>query len=254
MINPPEALYCYHDGAALDAGHSDTPLAVGSQPFPAPFVFTSGRSCRNFDELVLACEDEWDAAREVLAQGFLAGFLSGLGRADLVREAERAANEADGDRALSELLARLPGTSRRPPHLIVRPAELTLGQIAAGENHRLVFQLENQGGGVLYGSVVSKDDWLRIGDAPGLARKGIQFRHQLELPVQIVGRVLRAGDKPLTGRLVVRTNGGEQTITVRADVPAQPFGDGLFAGARTPRELAHKAKAAPKAARAVREW
>src|SRR5579872_6867343 len=160
-VNPPEALYCYHDGAALDARRTAAPLDAGSQPFPAPFVFTSGRSCRNFDELLLACEDEWDAARDVLAQGFLAGFLNGLGRTDLAREAERAAQEPDGDRALSDLLARLPGTSRHPPHLIVRPVELALGELTPGEDRRLVFELENQGGGVLHGAVVSKDDWLR---------------------------------------------------------------------------------------------
>src|SRR5438105_15362244 len=89
-VNPPEALYCYYDGAALDALRPHAPLAVGSQPFPSPFVFTSGRSCRNFDELVLACEDEWEAARDLLTQGFLVGFLKGLVRADLLREAELA--------------------------------------------------------------------------------------------------------------------------------------------------------------------
>jgi hypothetical protein len=259
-VNPPEALYCYHDGAALDARHADGPLDAGRRPFPAPFVFPSGRSCRNFDELLLACEYEWDAARELMTKGFLAAFLVGLGRADLAREAERTANQPDRDRAFDDLLARLPGTSRTPPSLVVRPAEVTLGQLRPGEDHRLVFQLENQGGGLLYGSVAAKDDWLRIGDAPGLAQKAVEFRGHVELPVRVVGRALRAGDKPLAGRLVIRTNGGERTVTVRAEVPPQPFADGVLAGARTPRELAHKARDhAKEAARlfesgAVRIW
>src|SRR5580704_10096487 len=59
-VNPPEAFYCYYDGVVLD-GHAlnDGPIAVGAQPFLTPFVFPSGRACRNFDELVLACDTEW---------------------------------------------------------------------------------------------------------------------------------------------------------------------------------------------------
>jgi hypothetical protein len=259
-VNPPEALYCYHDGAALDARHADAPLDAGRRPFPAPFVFPSGRACRNFDQLLLACEDEWDAARDLMSKGFLAAFLAGLGRADLAGAAERAAEQPDRDRAFDDLLARLPGTSRTPPSLVVRPAEITLGQLRPGDDHRLVFQLENQGGGLLYGSVLAKDDWLRIGDAPGLAQKAVEFRGHVELAVRVVGRALRAGDKPLAGRLVLRTNGGERTVTFRAEVPPQLFADGVLAGARTPRELAHKARDhAKEAARlfedgAVRQW
>jgi hypothetical protein len=151
-VNPPEALFCYHDGAALDAQHA-APLDAGSRPFPSPFVFPSGRACRNFDELLLACEDEWDAAAEMLAKGFLAGFLGGLGRVDLARAAERAAQQRDRDRALDDLLASLPGTSRAPASLVVLPAEVTLGELRPGDDRRLMFHLENQGGGLLYGSV-----------------------------------------------------------------------------------------------------
>jgi hypothetical protein len=259
-VNPPEALFCYHDGAALDGHGSGAPLAAGSQPFPAPFVFPSGRTCRNFDELLLACEDEWDAAREMLVKGFLAGFLGGLGRADLARAAERAAQQRDRDRAFDDLLASMPGSSRAPASLVVRPSEVTLGELRPGVDRRLVFHLENQGGGLLYGSAAAKDDWLRIGDGPGLAQKAVQFRGQMDLTIQVVGRALRAGDKPLSGRLVIRTNGGERTVTVRASVPPLPFGDGVLSGARTPRELAHKARDHAKdAARsfesgAVRRW
>ena len=77
-VNPPEALFCYHDGAALVGGVGQGgPIAVGAQPFLSPFVFPSGRSCGNFDELVLACEAEWEAAQELLYQGYLESFLGG---------------------------------------------------------------------------------------------------------------------------------------------------------------------------------
>src|SRR5262249_11644757 len=55
---PPEAVYCPHDGFAL-GGHARRagPIAVGAQLFRSPFVFPPGRTCRNFDELALACQE-----------------------------------------------------------------------------------------------------------------------------------------------------------------------------------------------------
>ncbi len=83
-VNPDEALFCCHDGAALGGGSRPVgPVAVGAQPFGSAFVFPTGRFCRTFDELVLACEAHWDEARDLLREGLLEGFLSGLGRADL---------------------------------------------------------------------------------------------------------------------------------------------------------------------------
>ena len=82
--NPADAVYCYYDGFVL-AGHSQNggPVAVGSKPFAHPFVFPTGRHCRNFNELAQACVEDWDAARDLLRQGYLETFLGGLGRIDL---------------------------------------------------------------------------------------------------------------------------------------------------------------------------
>lgn len=64
-VNPDEALFCCHDGAALGGGSRPVgPVAVGAQPFGSAFVFPTGRFCRTFDELVLACEAHWDEARD----------------------------------------------------------------------------------------------------------------------------------------------------------------------------------------------
>src|SRR5205085_3152490 len=101
--NPADALYCYEDGFAL-GGRTGGPLDPGAQPFPHPFVFPSGRSCRNFNELALACFQEWGLGVELLKHGDLANFLSGLGRADLARSAREAAGSPDKDRALDYFL------------------------------------------------------------------------------------------------------------------------------------------------------
>src|SRR5438067_1726817 len=97
-VNPQQARYCYYDGATLGGTTSTGPIQVGSRPFLSPFVFPSGRNCKTFDELVRAAEDEWDAARDMLKQGYFVGFLGGLGRADLAQAAREAAREPDADR------------------------------------------------------------------------------------------------------------------------------------------------------------
>src|SRR5579859_4409532 len=91
--NPADAVFCYFDGVVL-GGHSRNggPVAVGAQVFAYPFVFPSGRSCRSFDELALACQDEWAAARELLRRGHMDNFFSRLERADLASAAKAAAN------------------------------------------------------------------------------------------------------------------------------------------------------------------
>ena len=75
--NPPEAVYCYFDGVIL-GGHSANggPIRAGSQPFPSQFVFPSGKTCRNFDQLAVACQQDWTGAVDLLKQGFLASFLA----------------------------------------------------------------------------------------------------------------------------------------------------------------------------------
>src|SRR5262249_17039393 len=60
-------------------------------------------------------------------------------------------------------------------------------------------------------------------------------------------------NKPLEGRLVVESNGGSFDIPVSPTVPIKPFPDGVLAGARSPRQIAEKAKASPKEAAALFE-
>ena len=78
-VNPPEAAYCYHDGVLL-AGHAadDSAVRKGARPFPNPFVFPSGVACRNFDQLAMACQQNWSQAVDLLKQGYLASFLGGI--------------------------------------------------------------------------------------------------------------------------------------------------------------------------------
>jgi hypothetical protein len=246
-VNPADALFCYFDGVALDSHHLGGPVAAGGKLFPTPFVFPSGRQCRNFDELVRVADEDWPAAQEVLRDGFFESFLGSIGRADLALAARQAVKEADRDRGLDQFLNKLPAGNREGPKVRVEPLEINLGQLT-GER-RFTVRLENAGGGLLTGSVAGDGTkWLAFGDAPGTPQKFFQCRGDCELAVHVVGKNLRAGGSPVEGRIVVETNGGTATVLVRAEKPVQAFPDGALAGAKTPREIAAKAKANPKEA------
>ncbi len=242
-VNPPEASYCYYDGALL-AGHSANggPVNQGAQPFPNQFVLPSGQMCRNFDQLATACQQNWKQAVDLLKQGFLASFLGGLGRADLAMAAQEAARFPDVDRGLDQLLSKLPTQVLQPPKLTVEPSEINLGRLPLGGDRAIELHLVNQGMRLLYGSVVSDSKWLTLGEAPGNAQKLFQFGADTAMAVQIRGQHLRAGAKPLEGNLIIESNGGPATVLVRADVPVTPFPDGVLAGAISPRQIAEKAR------------
>jgi hypothetical protein len=246
-LNPAEALYCYADGAALKNGR---PLRVEAarSDFPFPFVFPSGRTCRSFDELTIACFDEWDVARGLLKNGDLTSFLSGLGRGDLAQTAREAGRSTDADQGLDQLIAALPAKSVLPAMLKVEPTQVNLGSLHIGQEPRFLLHLSNQGMRLVTGSITAYCVWLTLGEGEGAASKVFQFVHDAVIPVRVRGKALRAGPKPLEGRLVLESSGGEATILVRCDVPAIAFSDGVLAGAITPRQVAEKAKANPREA------
>jgi hypothetical protein len=251
-VNPPEALYCHADGSALKNGRAAAADAARSN-FPFPFVFPSGRTCHSFDELALACLDEWNVARSLLQHGDLTSFLSGLGRGDLAQAAREAARCPDPDVGLDQLIAALPAKSIEPPKLHVEPTQVNLGALAVGQEPRFLLHLTNRGMRLLTGSVTAYSVWLTLGDGEGAASKVFQFVHDTVIPVRVRGKQLRAGVKPLEGRLVLESSGGQTTVIVRCEVPGRPFPEGVLAGAITPRQIAEKARANPKAAAAFFE-
>jgi len=244
-VNPPEASYCYHDGAAL-AGRAGGPINAGSAPFPNQFVFPNGLACRNFDQLAMTCQQHWTAAVDLLKQGYLGSFFGGMGRVDLAMAAQEAAKFPDMDRGLDMLLAKLPTQALQPPKLQAEPTKINLGQIKIGADRTTEIQMANQGMRLLYGTATSDCKWLTFGEAPGHAEKLFQFGSDAMLTVQVRGQFLRAGTKPLEGQVTLDSNGGTVTVTIKADIPITPYDGGPFSGATTPRQIAEKAKANPK--------
>jgi hypothetical protein len=246
--NPVDATYCYFDGSALTSTSHHGPLQVGTLPFPRPFVFPNGEACSNFNQLVMGCQRNWALASELLCQGKLEPFFVGLGRLDLAQVAHCAIGSPDPDRALDQLLAAFPSDVLQPPKLRAEPTVLSLGQVTPGRDSRFDLLLVNQGMRLLYGAVASDCDWLVLGEGPGQSQKVFQTAGGITIPVQVLGRKLRAGLKPLEGHLCIDSSGGPATVTVRVEVPIQPFPTGVLAGALTPRDMAIKAKLQPKEA------
>ncbi len=190
-----------------------------------------------------------------MKQGYLGSFFGGVGRVDLAMAAAEAARFPDLDRALDQLLAKLPTQALQHPRLQAEPSAINLGQIKINENRSSELHLTNLGMRILYGTVTSDCKWLTLGDGAGHAEKMFQFGAEAIIPVQVRGQHLRAGSKPLEGKLVIDSNGGTTTVIFKADVPITPFPGGMFSGAVTPRQIAEKAKAAAKlAAPSFEKW
>jgi hypothetical protein len=249
-INPAEAAYCYHDGNLLGKHPHPTAADLGTHiPFHAPFVFPNGRVARNFNELALGCQADWETARELLAEGKLESFLSALDRADLAQGAREAASYPDIDRGLDQFLARLPSQVLEGPKIQVNPSDISLGVVHVNDKRQFEISLANQGMRMVYGSVNCEEcPWLSLSDSPSCRDKHFQFQAEMTLPVHLQGKYLRAGNQPMEGRLNIESNGGMATVVVRVEVPVQPFAEGVLAGAKSPRQLAEKAKASPREA------
>jgi hypothetical protein len=265
-VNPSSATYCYYDGRALTEVSGAARQRPGTMPFATPFSFPDGQSCGNFDQLALACDRRWNDARTFLTNGIWCAFLSKIGRFDLAVAAEQAAKETDPDLGLSYLLERLPTDALRRPALSLLSETEDLGKLQPGADHKFKLVISNKGGLVLTGRVTSDCDWLFFGDRQGsTSRKLFQTRDNYTLAVTVIGSKLRAGQKPLEGQIVIESNGESAAVAVKALVPVVPFPRGgqpgnVLAGAKSPREVALKAKAHPQEAAtlfeqgAVKAW
>ncbi len=266
--NPANATYCYYDGRGLNEAARNGPLGLGTLPFPLPFSFSDGHGCANYNQLVLACDRRWSEARRYLVNGTWKSFFDAIGRADLATVAVLAASQPDPDVGLCHLLERLPADAEalRPPRLALTSPVEDLGTLQPGKDYKVELVIENRGMLLLRGSVMMGCDWLAFGEGQGNAStKLFQTRDTYALSVRVLGSKLRAGKKPLEGQIVIDTNGGRQTVSVRATVPIRAFPRGqaandVLAGATSPREIAVRAKAHPEKAAilfeqgAVKTW
>ena len=242
--NPGDAVFCYFDGTPL----SNSGGAALNGALPLEFVFKSGLRCRTFDALVQGCYQEWDDARDLLRGGEFMRFLTRVGRADLARSTQEAQTQSDPDIGLINFLRTLPAGYGQQPRLELNPRRLMLGVIRLGETRQLKLTITNSGQGVLQGKLIVSGGgtWLKIVGEDNEARCSIQASREqvVQLRVQTIGLM----PQTYSAKLTVITNGGVAEVPVRLDVTAVPFAQGPFKGAATPREMAEKMRAYPKAA------
>lgn len=240
--NPDHAVFCYFDGAGL-AGHTNLgPMHVGSRPFPHPFTFPDGQSAANFNQLAIRCQQNWDIAKNLLQEGWISQFLGSMGRLDLAKATDEFKTTYDADHALDMLLQKLPADSVDPPKLQAEPLVVNLGAIRAGEQRSFDLTIRNQGMRLLHGAVVSTSAWLVVGDGAHPGQKIFQTPDETKVVVKILGDQLRAGLGPWEGNLVIDSNGGTLQAVIRLDMPVIAFPHGVLQGAKTPREIAARAK------------
>ena len=240
--NPEVAEFCYFDGADL------RPHEGGGNRLRQEFVFPSGRRCRTFDDLAQGCQDEWASAKDLLHKGIFGQFLTVNGRADLVKIAQEARNQADPDIGLVRFINALPVTRSQAPRLDLNPRRFLLGNLTAGDTRQLQVTISNQGQGLLQGTMKVSEggQWLHLaGSANGECSLRIAKDQNVSLQVDTKGM---PAAQTYGGKLTVITNGGVVEVPVRMDLMAQPFPRPPFQGAKTPREMAERMRAQPKAA------
>jgi hypothetical protein len=247
--NPDEAAYCYFDGFSL--------LEPGAAPalsrLPHDFVFASGRHCRTYEELALACHEEWDTARGLLKDGSFRQFLTAAGRLDLARSADEATANADADVALDTFLVKLPVTGLPAPRLELEPRRLILGTMRIGETLETELRVVNLGKGLLLGTLTAAggDDWLRLDGAVG-GTVTIKAVRDQKVMLRVDTTTLSA-PRDHSAHLTVISNGGIVEVPVRLSVIAHPFEQAPYKCAGTPRDLAVRMRANPKPAVALLE-
>jgi hypothetical protein len=247
--NPDSAHYCHFDGTELRSGQP----SAGSGRLHQEFVFPSGKRCATFDELAEACQDDWGGARELLRQGAFVRYFSSVGRMDLARAAQESMGQSDADMGLSNLVGNLPLSRTHGPRLDLTPRRLVLGTMLAGETKQVSLVVNNQGQGMLQGTltVAEGGEWLRIQGSKN-GQCGVRAARDQLIVLNVDTRGLAAG-QAYGARLTVITNGGVVEVPARLDLSAHPFTRPPFQGVRAYRELAERMLTQRKAAAAVLE-
>jgi hypothetical protein len=245
--NPEVAVFCYFDGAELRPSRGGAGRAFGR--LPREFAFPSGRRCPTFDDFVKGCQDEWPAARDLLRKGTFRQFFASIGRLDLAKAAEEAMAQGDADIGLTSFLNSLPVSRDQGPRLDLHPRRLVLGNLLAGETREVQLTVSNQGQGMLQGtlSVAEGGEWLRVASGTGNGQCDLKTAREQQVTLTVDTRGL-AADQTYGAKLKVVTNGGIVEVPAGMNLLAHPFPRAPFQGLRTPREMAEKMRAQPKAA------
>jgi hypothetical protein len=246
-VNPEEASFCYFDGIGL-GGRSHASAGV-QMDFPKPIRYPSGKTCSNFNELASTILSDWTVSLDMMKKGEFGTFFSGIGRLDLAMVATESAKHPEPVQGLDQFLARLPSQPIPPADLEVDPPTLDLGTLKPGKDIKCSVKIRNKGRRILYGSVsIEGIPWLSIGEGKPRSRSRFNTFQDAPLPMTVFTNSLRTSEKTVEGKLIFETSGGNLIVPVTAEIPIRPFMIGTLAGAKSPKQLAEKAKANPTGA------
>lgn len=194
------------------AGPSKTSTAA-----PRPFAFTlkTGAVCRSWDDFLAVSAQRWADLRDEMTSGRLAGFLAGIGRADLAPDP---AAPGSPDERLDAWIGALPTTRPARPELDVHPRSVVVRASAGGGSTRRKIQVNNAGYRLLRTTARVEPptaSWLRIVPA-GHARERVtidssEMAIEIDLPEAIAA--------PRSATLVIEGNGGEARVAVSVEPP-----------------------------------
>jgi hypothetical protein len=109
--------------------------------------------------------------------------------------------------------------------------------------------VSNGGKGLLQGkvSIAEGGQWLRLDQANGDQQCAVKTAREQPINLRLETSKL-TGPQTYSARLTVITNGGIAEVPIRLDISSVPFSRPPFQGTTSPRELAEKMRAQPKAA------
>ena len=182
------------------------------------YAIPGGPTCRTWDDFLAASAQRWEALREELVSGRLAGFLVSIGRGDLA-PSPRAPGSAD--ERLDAWLGSLPTTVESRPELDVHPSRLVIRVTPGGGTVRRSVQVANVGHRLLRSTARIEPPgvpWLTL--PPDFAGKPFVTLEGTDLPVDVA--IPERLDRPLKAELIIESNGGSKRVAVILEAKPAP--------------------------------
>jgi len=217
----PTAL-CPHCGAAVRKSARFCPICSLAQVVQ-PLVFPAAKTqVSTVAELVQACEQHWSEACTLLRKGEIATWLGALKATALEQTARDVRTRAGNDMNIAlETFLDAADPTRTKPILSVQTTLLDFGAVKRGDVKTLNLVIANSGRGYLHGTVSADPPaWLTVTPLSFGCLAGAQ--QPLQVEVKSAALAGDAAGAPHSGRVVVQSNRGRQTVDVRLAVVEAP--------------------------------
>lgn len=185
---------------------------------PTVITFQNGAQARTPEQWVKLADLRPEEAAAQLGRGAVEQWLVALQRLDLAAKvSEIRQREKEGPVAL-ELVQQGLDAGLAAPALSVEKGMLDFGTMRHGERKSLRLNLSNASRGLLFGSVKTSAEWLKVGREQVRCRAG----QTLLLEVSLDAGLLRDGEYHQPAALAIETNGGSAELDVQVTVLWEP--------------------------------